>query len=134
MRRLLHPDRVATPPFKAYDDDGKLVSTGASHARWPPGLLPAVTIEFGPVASAPSTLIKRGQSELRRYARIARFMRAIFLASCAVEARLSSPDPERLIQRWKRSLLYELSLDLEQGPITGLHTWAQPCYLDDIPF
>ena len=88
--------------------------TGANTDRWPPGLLPALVLEFGPISWAPEPLLKKTLREFRRCTKLLRFFRATFLAICAAEGRAS--EPQHVLTQWKKAVLWELMLDFDVAP------------------
>ena len=99
-----------------------IVLTGARTDRWPPGLLPALVLEFGPITWVSEPLLKKTLPELRRCTRLLRFFRSTFLAICAAEGQSRQPRIDHVLAHWKQSLLHELMLDFDVG------------YPTDIPF
>jgi hypothetical protein len=108
---------------KRYHPDLHL--TGVRTDRWPPGLQAALALEFGPVLWIPDILLKHTQPEFRRTIRCIRFLRAMFLATCSLEAinrAIPAPKPEDVLNRWKTAAFDEMSSSFYTG------------FLEDIPF
>jgi hypothetical protein len=97
--------------------------TGHQRDRWPPGLLPALVQEFGPICWVPENLLKKTLADFRRTDRLLKTFRAVLLANCAQEAQhFCEPDARTVVQRWKKVMLREMSFGLDDKPY------------DDIPF
>lgn len=97
--------------------------TGDRRDRWPPGLLPALVQEFGPICWVPDPLLKQTATEFRQTTRSLKFFRAALLAACAQEGHdFFEPSAQTAIQRWKNGMQTEMYFSLNAGP----H--------DDIPF
>jgi len=104
-----------------------IILTGARHDRWPPGFLPALVMEFGPIHWASELMLKQASSEVRRCTNMLKFFRSTFIALCAGAA--SSRQVEPVLEHWKRSVIWELMLDLDVLPL-----YNRASALDDIPF
>jgi hypothetical protein len=105
----------------------RFILTGARKDRWPPGLLPALVMEFGPVTWAPEDMIQEGATQVRKCTDTLRFFRSKFIALCA--AAPCYPEIGPILDQWKRTVVWELMLDLELQP-----RHRQPVVVDDIPF
>jgi hypothetical protein len=98
-----------------------LYLTGARIDRWPHGLLPALTMEFGPVHWVSDYLLRETVKEFRRTVRVTRFLRATYLAACAhYGSRVPPPKPDQIMDYWKANAFDEVS------------SWLSG--MDDIPF
>ena len=98
--------------------------TGDRKDRWPPGLLPALVQEFGPICWAPEPLVNQTLREYRRTGYALKFVRAALLAACAEEGHTSGqPRPQDALQRWRTAVLKEV-----------LHSFDPDAFHDDIPF
>jgi hypothetical protein len=99
-----------------------LYLTGARTDRWPHGLLPALTMEFGPVRWVSDYLLRETRAEFRRTIRVTRFLRATYLAACSYhDYGAPTPKPQEIMNRWKANAFDEVS------------SWLG-CCCDDIPF
>jgi hypothetical protein len=95
----------------------ELELTGVRKDRWPPGLLPALVQEFGPICWVPETLLKHTVKDFRHSTQLLKFFRATFIAACAQEA-IDSCEPrvQLLLTRWKQAMLTEMAYSLDVGP------------------
>ena len=104
-----------------------LIITGARHDRWPPGFLPAFVLEFGPICWASQLMLQEASREVRRCTGALKFFRSTFIALCAASESARKLKP--VLQQWKRSMVWEMMLDLDVLP---LHDYVST--VDDIPF
>jgi hypothetical protein len=88
--------------------------TGDRKDRWPPGLLPALVQEYGPICWVPELLLKKTVPDFRRTSHILKFFRAALLAACAQEGHdFSEPHAQDVMKRWKKAMLQEMTFSLD---------------------
>lgn len=96
--------------------------TGVRTDRWPPSLRPVLTMEFGPIRWVPDQLVRRTSSEFGRYIRFLRFFRATFIARCAGQSPIATPQQCRaVLTHWRQSVLENVQLEFTDQ-------------IDDLPF
>jgi hypothetical protein len=118
LARVIHWVRAR----KRYFPDAEL--TGDRKDRWPPGLLPALVMEFGPVGWVPEHLLRKTVPEFRRTSHVLKFFRAAFLTACAQEGHdFFEPCAKTVMNRWRKAMLKEMCFGLDPIPA-----------IDDIPF
>jgi hypothetical protein len=117
LARVIHWVKLRRKQFPDLD------ITGDRKDRWPPGLLPALVMEFGPICWAPDHLLKQTVPDYRRTGKMLKFLRAALLAACAQEGQDSyEPCSQAVLERWKIAMLKEMEFSLDGKPY------------DDIPF
>jgi hypothetical protein len=96
--------------------DPQLVLTGARGDSWPPGLLPALALEFGPVSWASDLLLGKTRGEVRRCTQLLKFFRSTFLAQCAGEGLNPEPRVDIVLTNWKRAVIEEVMWEFDFSP------------------
>jgi hypothetical protein len=95
--------------------------TGRRYDRWPPALLTALVMEFGPVAWVNPNILNSILPHVDRWRSLVHYHRALFLAMCAERhdnQGLSIFDQFDLLYDWQNAALDDLSRD---ALTLGLH-------------